>query len=78
MPQEENPIEGQVRELDGSCNSLMKQRPADIEQKEIRVERIQRRIQEFLDRRKINSHVLDAHVIAVDENGRGSDAEKTS
>ena len=55
----------------------MKERPADIKQKEIRIERIERRIQKFFDCRKVDGHVLDAGVIAVDENGRGSQAEKT-
>ena len=76
MPDESDPFEREVRRANDRCNRLMKQGDADVEQKKVGVERIERRIDEFFDGRKIDGHVFDAVMIAADENRDGRDCQQ--
>src|ERR1700733_6918532 len=67
MPEKRDPGKGGMRCAHDSCDGLMKQSDANIEEKKIGVERIKLRMDQFLDGGHVHRHVFDAVVITADQ-----------
>jgi len=68
MPGQQGPVHGKACEADAGGNRVHKAAQASLEQKEIGVERVERGVEGLFYRREIDRLVVEAVVVAMNEN----------